>query len=143
MSKNNQLPPELVEKIKNVRQETGFGDGFHVSDVLGNRAVDEIAQIAVEYADEELKPIIAQNNHLIEKNQRLVSERLKAEKQRNELLEALKRTKNIFGKQVFNGCDSKKWERFENGNGREVGKQMDECLEDIDELIQKYDVKHD
>ena len=58
-NETKQPPQELVDKIKNVKQDIGFGDSFTVDSMFGSKAIDELAQIAVEYAEEEKKNILS------------------------------------------------------------------------------------
>lgn len=58
MENNTKLPPELVEKIGNVKQSIGDGYYRSVNEEFGSKAIEEIAQIAVDYAEELIKPVI-------------------------------------------------------------------------------------
>lgn len=63
-------------------------------------------------------------------------EKLEAEKK--ELLEMLERSIEILDVKCHKGCDNKTWKYFQNGDGEDVGIEIQNFIDKAKSLIQKH-----
>ena len=54
-----------------------------------------------------------------------------------EMLEKLSEIVNILDIKCTDGCDNKTWGDFQNGNGEDVGLEIDKFIKDTEQLIKE------